>query len=85
MKNNPYIYATKVHHYQNPMKQFLFFILIAIIPFSGFSQETFNIKDASGRKQGSWIKMDTAGRKIYEGQFKNDIPQGTFKYYYPNG
>jgi antitoxin component YwqK of YwqJK toxin-antitoxin module len=84
MKNNSYIYATKVHHYQNPMKQFLFFIIIAVLPFTGFTQETLNKKDAAGRKQGSWVKLDTAGHKIYEGQFKNDIPQGTFKYYYPN-
>ncbi|MCX6248812.1 MAG: hypothetical protein NTW10_13890 [Bacteroidetes bacterium] len=67
------------------MKQFLFFILLALISFSGFSQEPLNKKDATGRKQGHWIKMDTAGRKIYEGQFKNDIPQGTFKYYFPGG
>jgi antitoxin component YwqK of YwqJK toxin-antitoxin module len=67
------------------MKQFLFFILIAMIPFSGYSQETLNKKDASGRRQGTWIKLDTAGHKVYEGQFKNNIPQGTFKYYFPDG
>ena len=67
------------------MKQFLFFLLIALFPFSGFPQTTINKQDASGKKQGPWVKMDTAGRKIYEGQFKNNIPQGTFKYYYPNG
>jgi len=67
------------------MKQFLFFIFIVLIPFSGFSQETFNNKDAAGRRQGPWIKLDTAGRKVYEGQFKNNIPQGTFNYYFPGG
>ena len=67
------------------MKQFLFFILMLVIPFHGFSQETFNKKDAAGRRQGTWIKLDSAGRKVYEGQFKNNIPQGTFKYYFPGG
>jgi antitoxin component YwqK of YwqJK toxin-antitoxin module len=67
------------------MKQFLFFILIAVLPFHGISQETLNKTDAAGRKQGPWIKLDTAGRKVYEGQFRNNIPQGTFRYYFPNG
>ncbi len=77
--------TTKVHHYTNPMKQFIFLVLIVMVPFYGFSQETLNKKDAEGRRQGQWIKKDSAGRKIYEGQFKDNIPQGTFKYYYPGG
>jgi antitoxin component YwqK of YwqJK toxin-antitoxin module len=67
------------------MKQFLFFILIAMISFPGFTQETLNKKDAAGSRQGPWIKLDSAGRKVYEGQFKNNIPQGIFKYYFPGG
>jgi antitoxin component YwqK of YwqJK toxin-antitoxin module len=67
------------------MKQFLYLILVAMIPFSGLSQETLNKKDAAGRRQGHWIKLDSAGRKVYEGQFKDNLPQGTFKYYYPGG
>lgn len=66
------------------MKQFLFFVLLMSISFSGFTQ-TLNYKDSSGRRQGRWVKVDSAGKKIYEGQFKNNIPQGTFKYYFPGG
>lgn len=29
--------------------------------------------------------MDSAGRKIYEGQFRDNIPVDTFRYYYPDG
>ena len=85
MEKIPVYTTAKVHYYKNLMKQFLFFILIAMIPLAGFSQATLNEKDAAGRRQGQWIKLDSAGRKFYEGQFKNNIPQGTFKYYYPGG
>lgn len=40
--------------------------------------------DASGKKQGYWKKIDDKSKKlIYEGLFKDDKPQGIFKYYYP--
>jgi antitoxin component YwqK of YwqJK toxin-antitoxin module len=68
-----------------PMKQIVVFILVGIIPFCGFSQIQLNQKDAAGKKQGQWIKLDSIGKKVYEGQFKNNIPQGTFKYYFPSG
>jgi len=29
--------------------------------------------------------MDSTGQKVYEGQFKDNLPLGTFKYYLPNG
>ena len=67
------------------MKQFLILILVVSFSFPGFSQGSTNNRDAAGRRQGTWVKVDSAGRKIYEGQFKNNIPQGTFKYYYPGG
>ena len=67
------------------MKQIVFLVFIAIIPYYGFPQESINNKDAAGMRQGRWMKSDSAGRKIYEGQFKDNIPQGTFKYYFPGG
>ena len=67
------------------MKQFQVFILILLFTVSGYAQDTVNRKDASGRKQGYWTKSDTAGRKLYEGHFRDDIPYGTFRYYYPGG
>jgi antitoxin component YwqK of YwqJK toxin-antitoxin module len=40
--------------------------------------------DASGKKQGYWKKIDDKTKKlVYEGLFKDDKPQGKFKYYYP--
>lgn len=40
--------------------------------------------DASGKKQGYWRKKDDKTNKLlYEGLFKDDKPQGVFKYYYP--
>lgn len=40
--------------------------------------------DASGKKQGYWKKKDDNTKKlVYEGLFKDDKPQGVFKYYYP--
>lgn len=41
--------------------------------------------DANGKKQGYWKKKDEKTNKlIYEGLFKDDKPQGIFKYYYPH-
>lgn len=41
--------------------------------------------DANGKKQGYWRKKDEKTNKlIYEGLFKDDKPQGVFKYYYPH-
>ncbi len=43
-----------------------------------------NKTDNHGRKQGVWKKTED-GRTVYEGQFKDNVPYGTFKYYHPNG
>ena len=43
-----------------------------------------HISDENGKKQGKWMKRKD-GVKFYAGQFKDDIPVGEFKYYYPNG
>jgi antitoxin component YwqK of YwqJK toxin-antitoxin module len=58
----------------------LFFFTICL-----YGQDTLNQKDAKGRKQGFWRKTDTAGLKIYEGFFRDGIPDGEFRYYYPDG
>ncbi len=44
-----------------------------------------NYTDSKGLKQGSWRKLDNQGRVIYEGQFKDNIPQGSFVYYNEEG
>jgi antitoxin component YwqK of YwqJK toxin-antitoxin module len=44
-----------------------------------------NQVDSKGRKQGTWVKNDAQGIKIYEGSFKDDKPVGEFRYFYPDG
>lgn len=41
-----------------------------------------NKTDSKGLKQGAWKKTDNKGKIIYEGNFVNDKPTGTFKYYF---
>jgi antitoxin component YwqK of YwqJK toxin-antitoxin module len=61
------------------------FLLIICIPAVGMAQEGINKKDAAGKKQGRWVKVDENKKKVYEGEFINDIPSGVFTYYYPSG
>jgi antitoxin component YwqK of YwqJK toxin-antitoxin module len=47
-----------------------------------FAQQ--NVTDAKGLKQGYWKKPSgEAGKILYEGMFRDGMPQGVFKYYYP--
>jgi antitoxin component YwqK of YwqJK toxin-antitoxin module len=62
------------------MKKIIFLTLFSFSIVSSFSQTL----DANGKKQGYWKKYDTKGKLLYEGEFKNDKPISTFKYYYPN-
>lgn len=54
------------------------------MPFVLFAQENVNVTDKNGKKQGVWKKYEN-GKLLYEGQFKDDVPYGTFKYYHANG
>lgn len=57
-------------------------ILSFFLSVLGFSQTQ---TDVNGKKQGYWRKKDDKTFKlIYEGLFKDDKPQGIFKYYYPH-
>jgi len=62
-------------------------LIFASIFFSTIisAQDAFNKTDASGKKQGFWIKLDDNKKKIYEGNFVDNIPVGKFIYYYDNG
>lgn len=62
---------------------FLFFALF-ILPVFSFSQAQ-NQQDATGQKQGKWIKTYPYGNVRYTGQFKDDRPYGQFKYFYDRG
>lgn len=44
-----------------------------------------NQTDAKGRKQGAWKKTYSNGKTQYEGTFKDDCEQGTFRYYNKDG
>ena len=59
-------------------------ILVTGIP-AAMAQQGQNRTDGQGRKQGTWVKTDTAGRKVYSGQFRDNIPIDTFRYFYPDG
>lgn len=64
------------------MNRYYFIIFSFIFSVSCFSQTQ---TDANGKKQGYWRKKDEKTNKlIYEGLFKDDKPQGIFKYYYPH-
>jgi antitoxin component YwqK of YwqJK toxin-antitoxin module len=49
------------------------------------AQDTINQTDSKGKKQGFWQKQDSIGHKVYEGRFKDGLPMGEFRYYYPDG
>lgn len=67
------------------MIRFSILLLCSFFSFLLVAQDTVNINDALGRKQGYWRKVDTAGKVIYEGRFKDGLPEGEFRYYYPDG
>ncbi len=70
------IFSSKLDYYRMKKLAVVLFLIQSI--FSS-AQTT----DAKGRKQGYWKKYDEKGKLVYEGEFKDDKPQGKFKYYYP--
>lgn len=79
----------KTYH-QTTMSKFnliISFLIFSLVSFAGnevFAQH-INQKDQQGRKQGKWVKEYTNGAVRYKGQFKDNIPYGTFTYYFPTG
>jgi antitoxin component YwqK of YwqJK toxin-antitoxin module len=62
----------------------LFSLLLSAIALTSFCQTAEeNQVDSKGRKQGCWKKVDENNYVVYRGCFKDDQPQGTFRYYYP--
>ncbi len=66
------------------MKKALVLWLCLLITALAFSQDRINVKDKNGKRQGVWKKYEQ-GTLVYEGQFKDDVPYGTFRYYHKNG
>jgi antitoxin component YwqK of YwqJK toxin-antitoxin module len=66
---------------------FRIFLIVLFLSGNLFTQaqDTLNRLDGKGRKQGYWRKSDSLGHKIYEGRFRDGIPEGEFRYFYPNG
>jgi antitoxin component YwqK of YwqJK toxin-antitoxin module len=60
--------------------------ILAVFPMLLMAQPVgkTNVTDSLGRKQGYWKKYSKDTLK-YEGQFKDDIPVGEFKYYFFDG
>lgn len=65
------------------MKRILI-LMALLLPAVLFAQDKINVTDKNGKKQGVWKKYEQ-GKLVYEGQFKDDVPYGTFKYYHANG
>lgn len=62
------------------MTKYYYTFLVVCLSVIAFAQTV----DANGKKQGYWKKKDEkTNRLVYEGMFKDDKPQGLFKYYYP--
>ena len=66
------------------MRRILTIICCFFLPLLLFAQDNINVIDKNGKKQGVWKKYEQ-GKLQYEGQFKDDVPYGTFKYYHANG
>ncbi len=62
---------------------FVFLFITYLFPVK--AQEKLNFTDTLGRKQGHWIKYDQNKNKLYDGNFKDDVPEGKFVYYMPTG
>lgn len=65
------------------MRYLPFLLFLFILNFSASAQAPNRI-DSKGNKQGAWKKYDK-DVLIYEGNFKDNVPVGEFKYYHPNG
>jgi antitoxin component YwqK of YwqJK toxin-antitoxin module len=67
------------------MQRIIIAIAIAFSFHSSLSAQTLNQIDGNGQKQGRWVKTYQNGYTRYEGQFRNDKPNGEFHYYYESG
>ena len=58
-------------------------LLLLFALFTGLAAlAQVNQSDTKGLNQGKWVKKYESGKKRYEGYFKNNIPVGTFIYYF---
>ena len=69
----------------NFTKKFIIVFLVTAASLPLKAQDTVNITDARGLKQGFWRKVNAEKQVVYEGRFVNDKPVGEFRYFYPDG
>jgi antitoxin component YwqK of YwqJK toxin-antitoxin module len=62
----------------------ILFAIIIPIAVAGQPVADINQTDASGKKQGRWIRNYPNNVVMYDGFFKDDYPEGEFKRYYQN-
>lgn len=68
------------------MKRLFTIIALVICCFANAQVDNskINYTDKNGKRQGTWKKVEN-GHLVYEGQFKDGVPYGEFKYYHKNG
>jgi antitoxin component YwqK of YwqJK toxin-antitoxin module len=70
------------------MMKIKFFVIVITFVFALSSKaqltDALNNTDATGKKQGHWIKRYENGNIQYDGYFKDDKPVGAFKRFYPD-
>jgi|WetSurMetagenome_2_1015567.scaffolds.fasta_scaffold196307_1 antitoxin component YwqK of YwqJK toxin-antitoxin module len=67
------------------MRYLLFFIVCLSLAIPAHPQDTENRVNSQGKKEGFWKKKDSTGALLYQGQFRNGIPYGSFTYFYRDG
>ena len=65
-------------------KTYILLFILFISPFAN-AQDAPNKTDATGKKQGHWIKFDDKHKKVYDGNFVDNYPVGKFIYFYEIG
>lgn len=67
------------------MRKILALLCILMVSANLLQGQDMNRTDSKGRRQGAWTDFYPNGQRRYEGQFKNDMPTGEFKYYDEQG
>ncbi|HAM98872.1 MAG TPA: hypothetical protein DCQ26_09720 [Marinilabiliales bacterium] len=50
-----------------------------------YQGQTVNRRDAENKKQGTWVKLDAAGKLEEKGEYVNNLKEGLWYGYYPSG
>jgi antitoxin component YwqK of YwqJK toxin-antitoxin module len=70
---------------KNIFKNLLLLAITLLLFLPVKAQTDINRKDEKGKKQGHWVKVDENKKKIYEGDFVDDLPNGKFTYFFDSG